>query len=108
MSDDEIRPPAWWPKRERCAELLPEAIARTFPAEARERVTTVLDRAYPLTHEEARIGLALVFLSDGDERRLQADLIEGLRDWRDILVAAENAPRNARRFFAWIEELDRT
>ena len=102
-----IRPPRWWPKRERCAELLPVAIARTFPAEARERVATMLDRTYPLTREEARIGLALVFLSEGDETRLQKDLLDGLRDWRDILVAAENTKANAARFFAWIEELDR-
>ncbi|HYK96815.1 MAG TPA: hypothetical protein VEU77_00335 [Candidatus Acidoferrales bacterium] len=107
MSDEKIRPPAWWPKRERCAELLPEAIARTFPAEARERVTALLDRTYPLTREEARIGLALVFLSEGDERRLRTDLVDGLRDWRDIILAAENTRQNARRFFGWIEELDR-
>lgn len=102
-----IRPPAWWPKRERCAELLPLAIERTFAPEARERVARLLDRTYPLTREESRIGLALVFLSEGDETRLQNDLIEGLRDWRDILVAAENTKANAARFFAWIEELDR-
>jgi len=106
VSTEPIRPPAWWPQRERCAELLPRAIARTFPADAQSRVTALLDRTYPLTREEARIGLCLVFLSEGDETRLQRDLIDGLRDWRDIIVAAENTKVNAARFFAWIEELD--
>jgi hypothetical protein len=78
-----------------------------FPPDARPRITALLDRTYPLTKEEARIGLALVFLSGGDERQLRFDLDVGLRDWRDILVAAENTKANAARFFAWIEELDR-
>jgi hypothetical protein len=106
VSDEKVRPPEWWPRRERCAELLPRAIARTFPADARVSVKALLDRTYPLTREEARIGLALVFLSEGDEARLQRDLADGMRDWRDVLVAAENTKQNARRFFAWIEELD--
>ena len=104
---ERIVPPAWWPKRERCAELLPLAIARTFAPDQRGRIAALLDRTYPLTREEARIGLALVFLSRGDERQLRFDMEEGLRDWRDILVAAENTKLNAANFFAWIEDLDR-
>ena len=49
-----------------------------------------------------------MFLSGGDERQLRRDLEEGLRDWRDILVAAENTKVNAARFFKWIEELDQS
>jgi len=71
-------------------------------------VTALLDRTYPLTREEARIGLCLVFLSNGDEKAIERDLKDALRDWRDIIVAAENTKVNAARFFAWIEELDRS
>ena len=107
MSAERIVPPAWWPKRERCAELLRSAIARTFSADAQPRVAALLDRTYPLTREEARIGLCLVFLSEGDEKALDRDLKDALRDWRDIILAAENTKVNARRFFNWIEELDK-
>ena len=104
--NDTLRPPEWWPRRERCAELLPLAVERTFPdLPARERVTALLARTYPLTREEARIGLALVFLSGGDEARLARDLAIADRDWRDIIVAAENNRSYAARFFGWIEEL---
>lgn len=103
---EKLRPPEWWPRRDRCAGLLPRAIERTFAAaSARERVTARLARTYPLTREEARIGLALVFLSGGDEARLERDLAIADRDWRDILVAAENNRTYAARFFAWIEDL---
>jgi len=71
-------------------------------------VTALLDRTYPLTREEARISLCLVFLSAGDEKAIERDLKEALRDWRDIIVAAENTKVNAARFFRWIEELDRS
>lgn len=106
MTTERIVPPVWWPRRDRCAELLAAAIARTFAPEARERVAKLLDRTYPLTREEARIGLCLVFLSNGDEKEIEREVNEALRDWRDIIVAAENTRVNAARFFAWIEELD--
>lgn len=103
---EKVRPPEWWPRRERCAELLPLAIERTFPdARARERVSALVARTYPLTREEARIGLALIFLSGGDETRLARDVAIADRDWRTILVGAESRPYVG-PFFAWIEELD--
>jgi hypothetical protein len=104
---EKLHPPLWWPRRERCAALLPFAIARTFSdRDARERVAARVDRTYPLTREEARIGLALVFLSGGDEARFERDLAIAERDWRDILVAAENNAAYAARFFAWLDALD--
>ncbi|HEY6958464.1 MAG TPA: hypothetical protein VI814_06560 [Candidatus Limnocylindria bacterium] len=105
--NEKLRPPEWWPRRDRCAQLLPRAIERTFPdPTARGRVAARLARTYPLTREEARIGLALVFLSGGDEARLERDLAIADRDWRDIIVAAENNRAYAALFFAWIAELD--
>ena len=103
---EKVRPPEWWPRRERCAVLLPLAIERTFADPAtRERVAGRVARTYPLTREEARIGLALVFLSGGDESRFERDLAIADRDWRTILIGAESRPY-VEPFFAWIEELD--
>ena len=105
--------PAWWPRAERCAALLPKAIASVFPND-QKRVANRLRRDYPLTRESARVGLAIVFLSRGRLEAVDAAIRDAEIDWRDVLVAAENVPSGPGPFdladnpeyFRWIASLD--
>ena len=74
------------------------SIAVLFPPEQRARALALLDE-YTAGSDagRARVQMAILVLSDGDLARLESELAVAKRDFRDVLVGAENTKEGQRR-----------
>ncbi len=74
-----------------------EAVAASFPADARPRIVALLSSygREPYEREAERVQLAIVKLAGGDEAKLAYFLGVAKQDYRDVLFWADN-PEQAR------------
>jgi hypothetical protein len=70
-------------------------VQKTFPEDALTRILVLLDSYGVESYERERVQLAILKLSDGDEKKLREFVAVAKRDYRDVLFWADN-PEDAK------------
>lgn len=70
-------------------------VQKTVPEDALTRILVLLDSYGVESYERERVQLAILKLSDGDEKKLREFVAVAKRDYRDMLFWADN-PEDAK------------